>query len=165
MLHSSSRPDETRRGVWLALVLAGVLLVGCRADEGQETSGAQAASPTAETDSEPQDPDVPIPVGMFRLKIDFPGDDDSQWDLPWNEDLTVLGALKQAKARHGLDFSYRGSQDTVFLTAIDGVENEGSGGDNWVYRVNGDLGDRSCGVLTIFSGDEVVWRFGSYSVD
>ena len=82
--------------------------------------------------------------------------------LPWTKEMTVLGAL-EAAAKHprGIKFSHQGKDETVLVTAIDDQKNEGRGR-NWLYEVNGKLGDRSCAVMPLKSGDSVLWRFGKY---
>jgi hypothetical protein len=46
------------------------------------------------------------------------------------------------------------------LTSINGVANEGAGGNNWTYEVNGRSGDRSYAVYELRAGDRVLWTFG-----
>ncbi len=83
--------------------------------------------------------------------------------LAWKDGLTALGATQLADAhRRGIATKVRGSGEIAFLTEIDGVANEGGGGRNWVFHVNGKLGDRSCGVTSLKAGDTVLWRFQKY---
>ena len=80
--------------------------------------------------------------------------------LPWKEKLTVFGAL-QAAAQHprGIKVQHTGSGETTFVTAIDDRTNEGQGGNNWKYEVNGQRLPVSAGVAELKAGDAVVWRF------
>ena len=55
-----------------------------------------------------------------------------------------------------------GTDATTFIVSIGGVENEKSLGDNWVYRVNGKLGDKSAGLFQVQPGDQIEWSFGKY---
>jgi hypothetical protein len=82
--------------------------------------------------------------------------------LPWNDGMTVLDALKAA-AQHprGITFKYRGKGATAFLTQIDDLKNEGRQR-NWIFRVNSKLADRSFGIVTLKPGDAVLWKFGEY---
>jgi len=83
--------------------------------------------------------------------------------LPWKKGLTVLGATRAAeKHPRGIETKLRGSGETAFLMQIDDVTNEGGAGRNWVYRVNGKLGDRSAGIYPLDAGDTVLWRFQKY---
>ncbi|MCA9270087.1 MAG: DUF4430 domain-containing protein, partial [Planctomycetales bacterium] len=75
----------------------------------------------------------------------------------------VLDATRSAeRSGHGVVVKIRSSGSTAFLTQIDDVANEGGAGKNWVYRVNGKLGDRSIGVQKLDKGDKVLWRFQAY---
>ncbi len=98
----------------------------------------------------------------IRLTIDY-GDGVQKvfTDIEHREKLTVLGAL-QAASKHsrGIKFAYQGEDEFAFVTAIDGLENEGRGAKNWTYSVGGKKADRSCGICELAPGDAVVWRFG-----
>ena len=80
--------------------------------------------------------------------------------VPWTKETTVFAAL-EAAAKHprGIKFVHQGKGETVLVTAIDDLKNEGRGR-NWLYEVNGKLGDRSCAVMPLKAGDSVLWRFG-----
>ena len=83
--------------------------------------------------------------------------------IPWREKMTVLDAMKATKKRSPkVRFEYRGSGATALLTKIDDVKNEGASGLNWIYRVNGKLGNRSFGVFKLKAHDTVQWKFGKY---
>ena len=82
--------------------------------------------------------------------------------ISWKKGMTGLDALNQAKQHpRGIRFNYRGKGARGFLTAIDGLKNEGSG-KNWIYRVNGKLGDRSFAIQPLNRGDVTLWKFGQY---
>jgi opacity protein-like surface antigen len=82
--------------------------------------------------------------------------------LTHKKDMTVLDAVRAAeKHAHGIKTEIRSSGETAFLMKIDDVANEGSG-KNWVFRVNGKLGDRSLGIQKLRPGDTVLWRFQEY---
>ena len=82
--------------------------------------------------------------------------------ITWTRDMTILEVL-QAAAKHprGIRFKHRGKGKTAFLTSIDKLENLG-GDRNWVYRVNGKLGDRSFATFTVQPTDTILWTFGKY---
>ena len=75
---------------------------------------------------------------------------------------TVLDIMNLAeKHKRGITFEYQGKGATALLTQIDKLKNEGRG-NNWIYRVNGKLGDRSFGVFRVKAGDTILWKFGKY---
>ena len=77
--------------------------------------------------------------------------------------MTVMDALKWAdKHPRGIQFSVRGKGATAIVTRIDDLKNTGGKGKNWVYRVNGKLGDRSCGVFLVKPGHRILWKFERY---
>ena len=60
-----------------------------------------------------------------------------------------------------ITFRYRGSGSTAFLYRIDDLENEGRGR-NWIFRVNGKLGQRSFALHELRPSDRVLWKFDTY---
>ena len=82
--------------------------------------------------------------------------------LPWKPGMTVLDVLQAAKQHpRGIQFVYRGDGDTAFLTQIDDLKNEGRGR-NWIFSVNGELGQRSFAVTEVKASDRVLWKFTQY---
>ncbi len=96
-----------------------------------------------------------------RLEVDY-GDGTMKvfMRLPFRAKMTVFQAL-EAAAKHprGVTFKSRGGGATAFVSQIDDLKNEGRG-DNWVFSVNGELGDRSVGVFAVKPGDTILWRYG-----
>ena len=102
-------------------------------------------------------------VGTCDLIVKFNGkSDDRDFEVPCPASSTVLSILRSSP----MLFEMIGQSDTTaFIVSIDGVENEKSLGDNWVYRVNGSLGDTSAGLFPVRPGDTVEWTFGKYQPD
>jgi hypothetical protein len=100
------------------------------------------------------------PAAAVRLAIDYgDGVEKHFTSLAWREGMTVLDAMKAAQEHpRGIEFQFRGSGATAFLTQIDDVKNEGAGR-NWIYRVNGDLAERGFAVQKLAAGDTVLWKF------
>ena len=73
-----------------------------------------------------------------------------------------MDVMSYAKKKKVVTFVHRGSKDTAFLTAIDGVKNLGAKGDNWIFRVNKKLGKKSFAITKLKMGDSVTWTFGKY---
>jgi hypothetical protein len=82
--------------------------------------------------------------------------------IPWKEKQTVWDVL-QAAVKHprGIKLMHRGSGATTLVTQIDDLANEGRG-KNWLFEVNGKLGEKSCAVVELAAGDAVLWRFAEY---
>ena len=82
--------------------------------------------------------------------------------LAWKPGMTVLDVLQAAKQHpRGIQFVHRGAGDTAFLTQIDDLKNEGSGR-NWIFLINGKLGQRSFAVTEVKASDRVLWKFTRY---
>ncbi|MCA9124009.1 MAG: DUF4430 domain-containing protein [Planctomycetaceae bacterium] len=100
---------------------------------------------------------------VVRLVIDYHDGVEKHFNaIAWKSGMTVMDAMQAAKKHpRGISFEHKGKGATVLLTKIDDVENEGRGR-NWLYRVNGDPGDRSIGIYELKPGDAVLWRFDNY---
>lgn len=127
------------RVLWLAVAFA----AGCGLIGHSPTSIAEEAS-------------------AVRLTIDYgDGVQKTFTSLPWKDKLTVFDALQAAeKHSHGIQVTFTGKDDTIFITAIDDTMNEGTNGSNWRYTVNDQPARYSAGIAELKSGDAVIWRFG-----
>jgi hypothetical protein len=94
-----------------------------------------------------------------QLTINF-GDDRSPTEVKsrWHEGMTVADLLNADPA---INFASTGSEQSELLTSLGGVANEGGGGRNWTYRVNGKYADRSFAVYELRPGDQVLWTFST----
>lgn len=100
---------------------------------------------------------------VVRLTVDY-GDGVQKvfYALPWKEKTTAFAVLQAAeKHARGIKVEHQGSGSTTLVTAIDGAENQGRGS-NWIFEVNGKLGEKSCALVELKPGDAVLWRFGDY---
>ena len=103
------------------------------------------------------------PAAPVQLLVDFNGrGENKQFQVDWNSELTAFDCLRQLAAADKLTLASRGDGAQTLVTAIDGLENQWSAGDNWIYTVNDRLGDRSSAVFPLSPGDRLVWRFGKY---
>ena len=108
--------------------------------------------------AEPKKPNV-------RLTVDY-GDGAQKCypRIPWSKKMTAFDATRWA-AQHprGIKLVKRGQGSTTLVTQIDDLKN-GGGGDakNWIFRVNGKMGDKSCAVFSVRPGDRILWSFERY---
>ncbi len=138
----------------LAVLLAGTLLAGMGPSRSRPLRADEGA----------KDPASGEVAKVVRLIIDYGDGVEKHFTaVPWQKDLTVLGAMRwAAKHPRGIRFQYRGTGERVLLTQIDGQKNEGARGRNWIYQVNDKQGDRSIGIYTLGRGDTILWRFQRY---
>ena len=103
-------------------------------------------------------------AGTVDLEIDFQSQKKNiQVAIPCSADSTVFSILTRAQNLGDVKFESRGSSpESRFVTSIGGVKNQAAAGDNWVFRVNGELADRGCGEFSVRPGDQVQWMFGKY---
>ena len=135
----------------LALVLAAILLtrgIGIRETTAPDPAADRFVGQSGET---------------ISLVIDFGEERRRKYEaVCWREGMTVRDALAAAvDSSSNVKFAQQGSGQSAFLTEIEGVKNEGVGGRNWTYTVNGKLGDRSFAVYPLRPGDQVLWTFAA----
>lgn len=96
-----------------------------------------------------------------QLTIDYgDGSQKTFTAIEWKEKQTVFDVLQAAeKHPRGIRIKHRGSGAALLVTAIDDKTNEGAGS-NWLFEVNGTLGDRSCAIFEVQAGDKLLWKFG-----
>ncbi len=111
----------------------------------------------------PAVPSVASNTGTVDLVIDYNGrKPNQQLEIPIHPESTVLTVLQRAQKTGDIQFDVRGDREGAFVSAIGGVANEKAAGDNWTFRVNDELGNRSCGVFSVKAGDRILWLFGKY---
>jgi len=105
---------------------------------------------------------APQPTGQtVRLTIDFGNGAKKEFAaLPWQSDMTVADLLVAARQfRPNITFMQLGEGERGFLSSLDGLSNEGAGGRNWLYRVNGKHAHASFCVEKIEPGAHILWTF------
>ena len=140
--------SKWRLPVLLAIVLAAILLSQNRAirdaviGPAKEAHNERAGSASAE---------------RVTLTIDFGDRGPRQAEVTsWSEGMTVGDLLNRVRR---LSVAQQGSGASAFVTQINGVTNEGAGGRNWIYSVNGKAADRSLGIYELRPNDHVLWTF------
>jgi hypothetical protein len=137
----------------LAIVLVAVWLMRSRGIGPDAADLNQVNEPAAPSDV--VDPGQAVTVAIKfgdGNRIVFP-------PIAWHTGMTIHDAMR-ATFRNDARFKIKGTGEGAFLESIDGVANEGAGGRNWVYSVDGRVGDRSFAVYELEPGSEVLWTFG-----
>jgi Domain of unknown function (DUF4430) len=102
----------------------------------------------------------------LELVIDYGDGSEKRFTgIAWKDSMTVFDVLRTAERRpHGISVSSRGSGETLIVSKIDDLANQGGGkkDKNWIFHVNSHMGDESAGIATVRPGDRVLWKFGPY---
>ncbi len=152
--------EKKSRGGWAFPALLFVVLVvaawlGRQESESKATQERGEPATTAWTPS-------PQAVGeTVGLTIDFGNGATKQFAaLPWRKGLTIEHLMQlAADYRPGITFSQQGQGEKGLLASIEGLKNQGAGGRNWLYRVNGKHGKMSFCISPLEPGDQVLWGF------
>ncbi len=143
--------NRTRGNSWLALAAVSVFaLSAVVADEKTKPEkGEQPAKTKAKT---------------VRIEIDYSdGVQKILTAVPWKPKMTLGDAMEYATShRRGVKMKIRGKGSISLLEKIDDLQNQGAKGPNWVFRVNGKLGDRSFAITPLKPGDTILWKFDTY---
>lgn len=144
---------------WLVLFLS-VCLVGCeRSGSGtpKPTNGAGTRDSAAGASSQ-----TPVSIEV-EVRLEFAGQREAvAGTVKLPAEGTAFDALSQLAEQQGLAVESRGEGATLFVMAVGGIANGGPGKPNWIYRVDGKLGDRSAGVYVLGPGQKLVWSLGDY---
>jgi hypothetical protein len=101
---------------------------------------------------------VPKQEANVLLTVNFGNGQLANETAQWQEGMTVLDALQNHRR---IAYLTEGSGESAFLTSLNGVMNEGAGGRNWTYTVNGKYADRSFAVYQLQPNDHVLWTFAA----
>jgi len=136
---------------WIFLLACVCLPLGC------DRSGPESSKPKTE---QAQQPPAKIEV---EVEIDFKNSTPPlTGKVTLEKEQTAFAALESFARQKELKVDFKGEGETLFVKGIGEVANQGAGGINWTYRVNGELGDRSSGIFSLKAGDKVSWIFGKY---
>ena len=159
-----SSTDEAQRsgqasGGWVFPVLLAVvlLLMALMSQRIRESDPAGKLSGEAPVWT----PSPPANGETVSLEIDFGNGAVRRFAaLPWRQEMTVEKLLQAARQfQPGIIFSQQGEGETGFLTALEGLANEGAGGRNWKFEVDGEHGRVSFCLQKLMPGQQVLWKF------
>jgi hypothetical protein len=150
-------------GIFLLAVVC--LAAGC--DRSGPVSGSQASSAakSAGAASSPQSPVSVQPPAQLEVEVEIDFRNSTPpllGKVTLEKEQTAFAALESFARQKELKVTSKGNGETTFVMGIGEVANQGAGGINWTYWVNGKLGDRSSGVFSLKPGDKVSWIFGKY---
>jgi hypothetical protein len=150
-----------RSNSWtLPLVLvAGAALVGTWLLLNEAARRPQAPAPGG--DSVKNWTPAPRPEGeTATLAIDFGNGARREFVLPWSEKLTLGKLMREARDfRPGIRYTQKGKGKMAFLTSLEGVENQGASGRNWLYEIDGNHGKVSFEIQPLEAGAKVLWVY------
>jgi hypothetical protein len=147
--------DTAERFLGRAVVIGLILLV-IAIGAGAWLSKRQQPTPLPPTATAPN-------TDLIELTIDFGDHSERRFtSLSFSPGMTVADALLAAgKHPHPVSVESSGSGDTFFVSAIDGLRNQGGGNQarNWQFFVNDAPATRGAGATTLRPGDRVRWVF------
>ena len=156
-----ARSECAACGWWRLPLLLAVVLAAILAFRGSGIRVGEVAEEPADIETTAE---VAASGETVSLVIEFGETDERREFTPtWRAGMTVANALAAARQQtddqRRLGYAVQGSGQSAFLTDLAGVANEGAGGRNWTYTVNGKLADRSFAVYELEPGDQVLWSF------
>jgi hypothetical protein len=150
----------------LAIVLAAIWFYNGRRIRSSVSDGTGAANSPREDNQIPAQTAAVARSPTVSLILEIGHGRRREWNqIAWWEGMTVGDAMTSAARASDEDepikFAQQGTVASAFLTELDGIANEGAGGRNWTYQVNGQRADRSFAVCELRPGDQVLWRFAA----
>jgi hypothetical protein len=144
--------DKPRRVWWrlpllLAIVLAAIMWSQLHKSNNAPQLTVKPANVASDRD----------PINGVSLTIDF-GDNKRRIypRMKCYDGMTVADLLDRSS---DLPFQRIGAGESAMLTELGGVPNEGAGGRNWIFSVNGKDGDKSFEIYQLHPQDKVLWSF------
>lgn len=154
MATTSDHKAQSGGGWRLAILLVGVLAV---------VLVLRNYGGGSESVSRPLDPrfDPRRGAGTLTLALDAGEGPQQRLEIPLAESVLLIDAMQEAARRDkGWQAQWAGRGEGMFLTELAGKSNEGGGGNNWIYHLNGEPGTVGVGACTVSKGDDILWKFG-----
>lgn len=144
-----SSPHRSWRFILALVVLLGLVLAQRRWLPANNPAGKPIKPTTGE---------------FVALMIDRgPGAAAETHDIGWQSGQTVLGVLEAYSTEHPAEpLTVIGAGASALVASCAGRTNEGAGGLNWQFELNGEYGTKSAGVTTVKPGDRVLWKFAPF---
>ena len=98
----------------------------------------------------------------YRVDFTIKGDSFSKnLNQTFGSTKSLFEIMMDLKSQNRLDFGYTGSKDTIFITEIDGIKNEGSRKQkrNWIFFVDGNLSEKGVSQVLIEKDTQILWCF------
>jgi hypothetical protein len=148
------KPESARRPWWrLPLLLLAVLVAMMWWQTNRPHPAQQAKNGNLPTTIRNDDPRPKV-----TLTIDYSGGRRTAYAaIEWHDGMTVADLMA---AWTNIAVKQQGSGESAFVIGIDDIINQGADGNNWIYSVNGQIGDRSFAVYQLKAEDHVLWTFG-----
>lgn len=149
---------------WVLLVAAaivGALLAAFRQRSSGDVEAPTTADAVVDAAAASWTP-APRPNGeTVALVIDFGNGARREFAaLAYRDGMTVGDLMRQARDfRPPIRFATKGEGEMSFLTSLENVGNEGGGGRNWLYSVDGKTGEMSFEICPLTPGAAVLWEF------
>jgi hypothetical protein len=117
------------------------------------------AVPPPRTPSAPEESDPPVSiVASVTLEI-VASDVHSSFQVPIETERTVYEILKQASQSQSFSFDVADYGFGLFVEELQGVRNDPSTQQYWVYAVNGASANRGVSEFKVKPGDIITWNY------
>lgn len=84
----------------------------------------------------------------------------STTEVGLNEGDTVFDILKQVVKDNNIQMEYKGRKSSVYIQGIHNIYEFDNGPESgWIYRVNGEVSQSSCGAHKLKNGDKIEWLY------
>lgn len=144
---------------WLLLLSASFVLAAC----GEEASDSIADTST-ETSSSMIESDVSSETSSLQAEVDLvevtlsvteDGEliPDGEQVVEVEEGAILLDVMKEY---------YDITEENTFISAINGVEQDGNAGKWWVFDINGAMGEKGASEIELQAGDLIEWKLEAF---
>lgn len=144
---------------WLLLLSASFVLAAC----GEEASDSTADTST-ETSSSMIESDVSSETSSLQAEVDLvevtlsvteDGEliPDGEQVVEVEEGAILLDVMKEY---------YDITEENTFISAINGVEQDGNAGKWWVFDINGAMGEKGASEIELQAGDLIEWKLEAF---
>lgn len=119
---------------------------------------------TACSNIEPSDDGSDAKMINVAIEIDFPDDaekDDIQAAMIVEEGTNAMDQLYSYADDNNLEVVLDESSPTIYVTAIDGVEQTDDAG--WVYKIDGEMTMDAADELKLTEGMKITWAYMSWA--
>lgn len=144
---------------WLLLLSASFVLVACGEEVSEPTVDTSAETSTSVVESEASSEVVSSAAEAELAEVTLSVTEDGELITDGEQVVEVEdGAILLDVMKEYYDIT----EENTFISAINGVEQDGNAGKWWVFDVNGAMGEKGAAETELQAGDLIEWKLEAF---
>lgn len=144
---------------WLLLLSASFVLAACGETVSEPTVDTSAESSVSMVESEASSKETTETAEAELIEVTLSVTEDGELITDGEQVVEVAdGAILLDVMKEYYDIT----EENTFISAINGVEQDGNAGKWWVFDINGAMGEKGASEIELKEGDLIEWKLEAF---